>query len=238
MHPRPFTVTTQRLSLLSETLARLVFPAVCALCRKNLALTEKALCQTCISGFNQLRLSPKETHWRKRSGTISEGLSLYEYRDSLKDFIAHFKFHRQPWLVKSLREPLHKFLLAVKLETRYDALTPVPMTLSRFVERHYNPAEILAHEIGRLSGIPVVPLLKKIRSTPAQHALSGEERKTNLRGCFKVTNKHQASGLRVLLIDDILTTGSTAQEAGRVLKQAGVQYSGILTLARTLEIKH
>ncbi|MBP9866263.1 MAG: ComF family protein [Candidatus Omnitrophica bacterium] len=238
MSPNPLTVSTQSLSLLGEALLRLVFPAVCSLCRKSLSLEERAVCQSCLSGFDKLGLSPKEAHWRKRTGTVCEGFALYEYRDSLKEFLTRFKFQQQPWLVKPLRAPLYKFLLAVKLETRYDALTPIPMTLSRFVERHYNPAEILAHEIGRLSGIPVVPLLKKIRSTPAQHDLSGEERKTNLRGCFKVRKNYRTAGLRVLLIDDILTTGSTAQEAGRVLKQAGVQYSGVMTLARTLEINH
>ena len=234
---RQYPVILSKLSLsqLSEAAIRLVFPAVCSLCRKSLSLEEKALCQTCLCSFSRLTLSPKDAHWRKRTGSICEGFSLYEYRDALKDFLACFKFHHQPWLVKHLREPLSKFLLAVKLETRYDALAPIPMTLSRFVERHYNPAEILAQEIGRLSKIPVVPLLKKVRSTPAQHALSGEERQTNLRGCFKVIKKRPLAGLRVLLIDDILTTGSTAQEAGRVLKEAGVQYSGIMTLARTLE---
>jgi len=219
-----------------EALLRLVFPAVCALCRQSLRLREKALCRTCLLGFESLRLPAKETHWRKRTGPLREGFSVYEYRDTLKDFLVRFKFYRQPWLLKQLRGPLHKFLLAVQLETRYDALTPIPTTLTRFVERHYNPAAILAQEISSLSGIPVVPLLEKIRSTPAQHALSGEERKTNLRGCFRVTKKRPAKGLRVLLIDDILTTGSTAQEAARVLNQAGVQYAGVLTLARTLEI--
>jgi ComF family protein len=233
---RPLIASNPPLSLCGEALLRLVFPAVCALCRTPLAWEEKAVCRICTGRFNRLVLTPNQAYWRKQKGFIREGFCLYEYRDALKDLLTCFKFQRRPWLIKCLREPLSKFLLAVKLETRYDALTPVPMTLSRFVERHYNPAEILAQEIGRLSGIPVWPLLKKIRSTPAQHALSGEERRTNLRGCFKAAHPQKTAGLRVLLIDDILTTGSTAQEAGRVLKQAGVQYSGILTLARTLEI--
>lgn len=234
------TVTSRfkSLFLLSEALVRVVFPASCPLCRKNLSLSEKALCRSCLNRLDHFILPPKESYRRKKSGSIDEFFSVYEYRGDLKNLLARFKFYHQPWLVKCLREPLLKFLLAVKLETRYDALAPIPMTLSRFVERHYNPAAVIAKEMSYLSGIPVVPLLKKIRATPSQHDLSGEERKTNLRGCFEVKNKRVAKGLNVLLIDDILTTGSTAQEAGRALKQAGIQSTGVMTLARTLEFNH
>lgn len=235
MIPHPSSVLSRSIEGYFERLLRLFFPADCALCRKTLPLGDKALCKACLGSLDRLLLKPDDAHWSKRSGNIREGFSIYEYRDAFKDFLVRFKFYHQPWLIKQLRSPLRKFLLALQLETRYDALTPIPTTLSRFIERHYNPAEILAQEISHLCGIPVMPLLKKTRSTPAQHDLSGEERRFNLRGCFKVKKEYPVAELRVLLIDDILTTGSTAQEAGRVLKQAGVRYSGILTLARTLE---
>ncbi len=224
--------------LFSEILLRLFYPAACVLCRKDLRLHEKTLCAVCFASFERFELRPRDAVWRLSASPRCEGFSLYEYRSSMKDFLTHFKFNRQPWLIKALRPRLAKFLLAVQLETRYDALTPVPMTLRRFLERHYNPAEVLAGEIGCLSGLQVLPLLEKNRSTPPQHALSGEERRANLRGSFSVKDIRQAAGRKILLIDDILTTGSTAREAARALKEAGAKRVGILTLARTLELKH
>ena len=237
MFLRSLNPLISRISLFGESLVRLAFPAVCPLCSKSLPLSEKYVCSPCLTELNRLTLNPAHRRWKKHSGLIAEHCSLYEYRGLCREFIAYFKFSHQPWLIQALRQPLSKFLLALSLETRYDALTPIPVTLSRFMERHYNPAEVLAQEISQICGIPVLPLLKKTRSTPAQHDLSGDERKMNLRGCFAVRSKNQIKGLRVLLIDDILTTGSTALEAARVLKQAGTLDSGILTLAKTLEKK-
>lgn len=223
------------LSLTAEYLIRLIYPAFCAVCPRLLTLSERHVCTACLERMNADGLPKNRKVLSHAIPGLSESFSLYAYRGAVKDLMTQFKFNESPWLLKVLRRPLGNFLLAVEPETRYDALAPVPMTLGRFLVRQYNPAEILAYEAGSLCRLPVIKALKKIRSTPPQHALSADDRRANLRGSFAVRNVRRVSGKNILLIDDILTTGSTALEAARALKLAGARRIGLLTLARTLE---
>jgi ComF family protein len=115
-----------------------------------------------------------------------------------------------------------------------DILVPVPLHWTRLFTRRYNQAAVLAHEIGKASGIRVsADLLQRNRATPSQGRQNRVERKRNVAGAFAVKRGRNAKGMRVLLIDDVLTTGATAAECARVLLKAGAERVEVLTLART-----
>lgn len=116
-----------------------------------------------------------------------------------------------------------------------DLLVPVPLHYRRLVARRYNQAALLAHGIGRIARVTVVPdLLRRVRATPSLGELGAAERAAVLAGTIAVAPRHRArlAGRRVVLIDDVLTSGATANECARVLLDGGAAAVDVLAAAR------
>jgi ComF family protein len=129
------------------------------------------------------------------------------------------------WLCDTLEDPrLHG--------RRFDAVIPVPLHPARKRERGFNQAELLAELLCAHAGLKMHIALERIRYTTTQTAFDRAERMENLRDAFRLRRKANVQGLRVLLIDDVLTTGSTLSECARVLKQAGAISVHAATAAR------
>lgn len=121
--------------------------------------------------------------------------------------------------------------------TEADWLVPVPLHRRRLFERRYNQSALLALALGRARGVPVVAdLLLRRRYTPSQGRRSRAERKKNVAGAFAVASRHKAalSGKRVLLIDDVMTTGATLEACAKTLLRGGAAAVDALTLARVV----
>ena len=120
-----------------------------------------------------------------------------------------------------------------RLEGRtFHAIIPVPLHSARERERGFNQAALLAKLLGRTSGIPVQEALNRVRYTTSQTAFDRAERIENLRGAFQVRENSDVRNMRLLLVDDVLTTGSTLSECARVLKKAGALSVHAITAAR------
>ena len=115
---------------------------------------------------------------------------------------------------------------------RADVVAPIPLHPSRLRERGYDQAWLLARQAGRRLGLPLRSLLRRVQATPQQTRLGRQGRANNMRGAFASLGK--IAGLRVCLIDDVLTTGATASAAARALLQAGAARVEVRTLARAL----
>jgi ComF family protein len=117
-----------------------------------------------------------------------------------------------------------------------DVIMPVPLHPQRLREREFNQSLLLADRLGRHLNLPVVSanLVRRVPSPP-QTSLSRKERLRSLRNAFGVRNPERISGKRVLLIDDVFTTGSTVNECARALRKAGSDDVSVLTLARTVD---
>ena len=116
-----------------------------------------------------------------------------------------------------------------------DLLVPVPLHWTRLVSRRYNQAGLLAHAIHAAGGPPVAPdWLVRRRRTPSQGRLGPLARARNVRGAFALRPGRSVRGKRLVIIDDVLTTGATAEECARVLRRAGADFVGVLTVARAL----
>jgi ComF family protein len=116
-----------------------------------------------------------------------------------------------------------------------DLIAPVPLHWTRLFARRFNQAGLLAHAIHAAGGSPVAPdWLIRRRRTPTQGRLGPAARTRNVRGAFGVRRGRSVKGKRVVIIDDVLTTGATAEECARVLRRAGAEWVGVLTLARSV----
>jgi ComF family protein len=132
--------------------------------------------------------------------------------------------------VRTLARPLSGLLMqALAREEAFDAVAPVPLYWRRRLQRGFNQAELLARELSRRTGIPLVKPLSRVRPTPAQAGLSNSARRQNVARAFR---SQSVQGKRILLIDDVMTTGATAASCALALKQAGARRVALLTVAR------
>jgi len=123
---------------------------------------------------------------------------------------------------------------ALPLDERIDAVTPVPLHWFRKWRRGFNQSELLARTIARRRGVPLASVLRRVRPTAAQAGLSNAGRRENVAGAFacRTGRRRDIASKRILLVDDVMTTGSTASACARALKRAGAARVVLLTLAR------
>ena len=151
----------------------------------------------------------------------------------LSSAIQKFKYNRDLSVGKTLA------LLAATVcplaYEQYDVIVPVPLHLARLRWRGFNQALLLSREIGTTHGIIVDPLLlERARPTVPQTQLSGKERRTNVKGAFTVPATDRLRNKRVLLVDDVYTSGATVHECAETLMSAGAEVVDVFTLARAV----
>ncbi len=135
--------------------------------------------------------------------------------------------------MKPLAKPLAEYLAAaLPRDQRFDIVVPMPLHWRRRWQRGFNQSELLARATARRSGIRMVNAVRRVRATQSQAGLSNAQRRDNVSGAFRVKDSGRVRGLRVLLIDDVMTTGATAAACAQALKRAGVKSVSLLALAR------
>jgi len=151
------------------------------------------------------------------------------YEGTLRQLIHLFKYSR----MKPLAKPLAEYLAAaLPRDQRFDIVVPMPLHWRRRWQRGFNQSELLARVTARRSGIPMVNAVRRVRATESQAGLSNAQRRDNVSGAFRVKDGGRVQGLRVLLIDDVMTTGATAAACAQALKRAGAKSVALLALAR------
>jgi ComF family protein len=152
----------------------------------------------------------------------------------LRDLVTRLKYGQE----QALGEPLGLLMLAAVQEhfviQEYEAVVPVPLHPNRQRERGFNQAFVLARPIAREGRIPIVRALQRNVATAPQVGQTGDARSSNVHGVFSLSprTKEKVGKRNVLLVDDVMTTGSTAHEAARTLKRAGAARVDVITLAR------
>ena len=167
----------------------------------------------------------------RRPRSFAGGIALLNYNEGAKKVIYGLKYQNKRDAARFLAEETIRRHGRRLLRIGADALVPVPLHKSRRRERGYNQAALLARELGRCTGIPVEEkLLLRVRKTAPLKTMSKAERTANLRGAFAVSGRIPG-GSRILLVDDIYTTGSTADAAAACLKGHGCSRVFLLTVA-------
>ncbi|MCD7760609.1 MAG: ComF family protein [Clostridiales bacterium] len=219
------------LSALWNRVLNLVYPPRCVFCQDFLP-GERAETGVCAACEQTLPRTDEATVLRP-GDYFTFCLSPLLYQGTVRDSIRRYKFSGRSCYHGVyggfLRDCLERYLPAPP-----DVVTWAPLSARRRHRRGYDQAKLLAEEAGQLYGLRPVPLLKKVKHTPAQSSLGRTAREENVRGVYRIRPEASVSGKRVLLVDDIITTGSTLSECSRVLLKAGAAEVVCLTLARTM----
>jgi len=233
---------------LLEAAASLLYPSVCTACGGSIRPGDylcnqcetKAIrilppfCQKCSEPFEGAITSAFTcANCAHRTIHFDAAVAAYRGRGIVREIIHVFKYGRQI----HLRHLVARWLYAALDDDRlsglnFDVIVPVPLHPTRQRERGFNQASLLAELLSAQTSSPARPFLERIRYTTTQTALDRSERMENLHNAFRLRKNADVRGLRVLLIDDVLTTGSTLSECARVLKRAGALSVHAATAAR------
>lgn len=218
-----------------EAFVRLFYPAICALCPRTLTLEEEILCVGCARALSALAW-PLEAAWvEERFESLDHVWAVYAYRSPFKELLHSVKYARKDHLLKTCRGPALSLAQAITSDNAYHAILPIPIHRLKLLQRHFNQAEVLAELLGPGLTPPLAKsLLIKKHPIPSQTSLNHEERAINVYGAFKARHPQKIAGRSFLLVDDVFTTGATANEAARTLKSYGARRVDLLTLARTV----
>jgi ComF family protein len=169
----------------------------------------------------------------KRPPPYTQARAVGLYRGVLRDLIHAMKYRQVYGLVRPLAALLLEQFSAYWGDSRPEALVPVPLHHSKLREREFDQALALTRYVGKQVGLPVWPTqLVRHRRTVAQVSLNATQRRRNVRRAFRLTDPSRCAGRRLLLIDDVYTTGATTSECARLLRRAGAAWIGVYTLAR------
>ena len=212
-----------------DWLLDLIYPPRCAFCRRLLSGREKGVCRFCRPKLPYVPADGQVQHFRN----VDKCLSPLYYHGSVKDSLHRYKFGGATAYADIYSEFIVKCIDENQISC--DSITWVPLSRRRLRKRGYDQAELLAKLIAKHLGQRPVRLLKKLRDTPPQSRTgSAEKRRANIAGAYACLRPALVQGKRILLVDDIVTTGATLSEAAKVLKNAGAKEVICATLARSL----
>ncbi len=208
-----------------ERLLDLLFPRRCAFCHR-LIESEDPVCRDC-----RRRLPYTLGEGQKLRLREADCYAALYYEGDVRSSLLRYKFHAATGYAKVYGEFLAKCVDENGISC--DSISWVPLSRRRLRRRGYDQAELLARELSARTGIPCVRTLRKLRHTPAQSKTGDAvRRKANVAGAYALAEGAEISGRRILLLDDIVTTGATLSECVKLLKAAGAAELICLVVAR------
>ena len=206
----------------------LIYPNVCGVCDK---ICKEDLCEKCEIKLKNIAKVKVDKYKDKN---FNKHLYLFKYEGIIKERLIKFKFDERPYIYKSFVKFLIKNKKTCDFLKSYDIIIPVPIHYNRRITRGYNQSALIVRGIVKyLDNIKVEEevLFKKVNNKP-QSTKNKQDRKNNVIGVYYTKNEHKILNKKVLLLDDIYTTGSTVNECSKILKQAGVKVIDIFTIAK------
>lgn len=194
----------------------ILFPPKCVFCRTLVDSNRDLICSNC----------KKDLPYTQNGGILKGNfftscVSPLYYENDVREALLRYKFNQMTAYAAPIGKMMSECIMEY-IEEQVDIISWVPLSKKRLRLRGYDQAQLLAEVISKEIGIPCVPVLRKIRHTaPQSRTGSGEKRRKNIAGAYEVIDKSLIDGKVILLIDDIVTTGSTFAECARTLGKGG-----------------
>ena len=215
----------------------LIYPPICGICGK---FNDDFLCPKCqkileneaVFGIDKYEKIKIEKNLQERK-YFNEHLYIFEYEGIIRRIILKYKFQDKAYLYKTFVNFLLKNKNFFEFIKKYDTIIPVPISRKRRAMRGYNQSELIVKEIANFTNLKEESdCLFKIKNVIEQSKLNKEERQKNIQGVYELRNKEKLYKKKILLVDDIYTTGSTVNECSKVLRGAKPKQIGIFTIAK------
>lgn len=204
----------------------ILYPKQCAICGK---LDKEILCNKCYNSINKTVKIDKYTN-----DSFNQHMYIFKYEGIIRNKIIDYKFNDKGYLNEFFVKIILKNKKICRKIKKYDIIIPVPIHKKRKNERGYNQSEIISKKIvENFQNIELITdCLIKEKNTIAQSSLNRNKRKENVKQVYKIENKEKIVNKKIILFDDIYTTGSTTRECSKILKQSGAKEILVFTIAK------
>lgn len=220
-----------KISKIQEKILNLIYPQTCGICGK---LNPKSLCPKCEKKLkkqseNQIIKNGEEIE----NKYFNELMYIFKYEGQIRKLILDYKFNEKSYIYLTFVNFLLKNEKIFENIKNYDTIIPVPISKKRLKTRGYNQSLLIAKEISNKTNLELVNnCLIKTKNIIEQSKLNKEDRMQNIQGVYELKNKQLIENKKILLIDDIYTTGSTVNECSKILIHGNPSKIGILVLAK------
>lgn len=204
------------------------YPNACGICGN---ISKYDICPKCITKLNRIKQCKKHIYLTRN---FTDAMYIFKYQDLVRESFLKYKFGEQNYRYKAFANFMIKDKKICGFLKKYDIIIPVPISKKRKMQRGYNQSELIIKECAKLDkNITVcMDVLYKIKDTKPQSTLNKEQRMINVQDAYKTQNSEIIKNKKVLLFDDIYTTGSTLEECAKVLKKSGAYEVSVLTFAK------
>lgn len=240
--------TVRQIQLISQEFLDIIIPPVCLSCKdvvqeqgqicaecwQNIPLISKHKCNKCGLPFEfDMGKGAKCQQCSSSKPKFKKVLAVCKHEGTARKLAVNLKFNDRTHLAPYIASMMVS--MGRELLEKTDIIIPVPLHSRRRLFRKYNQSALLGQQIAKQSGVDYSPfVMKRVRSTTPQTRLSKKDREKNVKDAFSVTNKLAVEGKRILLIDDVMTTGATINECTAALKEAGVKHVNGLVFSRVV----
>lgn len=208
-------------------LLQILYPKQCLICGK---LEQDTICSKC---YNRLKIEAKVEKYNNKD--FNKHLYIFKYEGKMRNLIIDYKFNDKPYLNELFAKIILKNEKICRKIKKYDIIVPVPIHKRRKNERGYNQSELIARKLAKNLNLELVnDSLIKQKNTLPQSTLSKKQREENAKQVYKIQNKPKIENKKVILLDDIYTTGATTKECSKVLRQNGAKEILVLTIAKDI----
>lgn len=215
-----------------QKLLDLIYPQVCGICGK---LNSKSICNKCRIKLEKEYKFQTDNYEDDLSKNFIEHNYFFKYQNEIRSLILALKFQEKPYVYKTITYFLKNMQKSFENLKKYDIMIIVPISNQRKKDRGYNQSELVAREISKIINIPIAKnILFKTKNTIPQSSLNKQQREKNAKGAYGVANITKLYNKKILIIDDIYTTGNTVNECANILIKKGTKRAniGVLTLAK------
>ena len=208
----------------------LIFPQCCLICGK---ICNRILCKNCKNKLEKHAIFKIEIV-KNKNFYFDKQIYIFNYENDIRNLILDYKFHDKSYLYQIFAKIIIKNAKIYGFFKKYDIITSIPIHKKRKKQRGYNQSELISKEIAKnTEGIEFQnDILIKIKNTVPQSLLNKAQRQKNVQGAYKVINEEKIKNKKIILFDDIYTTGNTVNECAKILKANGAKEVLVLTVAK------
>lgn len=214
-------------SFLFKKFFEFIYPKTCVICNEY---SQDYICSKCERNVNLTRINLMVNVKDKYYQHV---FFLFKYEGFIREKIIEYKFKDSSYLYKMFSKLILNTKEINSFINEYDIIIPVPISKKRLKERGYNQSELIAKQISKANKIPLqLNVLYKIKNIKPQSQMNKKQRLENIKNVYIVKNVEKIENKKILIIDDVYTTGSTVNECAKVLAEKGARIIGVLTIAK------
>ena len=209
----------------------LFFPKTCGICEK---ICEDTICSVCRKKLEKIIFPNRKCFLEKAGIYYDEHMHVFKYDGIIKEKIRQYKFKDQAYLCEFFAEIIYSNEKVMKYVKSYEYIVPIPLNKYRNRERGYNQTYLILKELYKKDKSIIIKnnILQKQKNIKPQSSLNKLESKNNIKNAYCVVNQNNIIDKKIVLFDDVFTTGSTTNECSRILKEYGAKKVGILTITK------